>query len=486
MNGDLIPCPVNRWADETPEAPAVFTGEKTYSYRQLDNLVWWFANEFLENGIGEGNRVGLQIENSVDLIARLCAAWRVGAIAVPLNMRFPQDYIKEVFHRLNITHYVMLQPVRPLEGLPEYGWPEGVAIPLDNEATIILTSGSTGREKAVLHSYANHYYNALGSNTNIRLGRGDRWLLSLPLCHVGGLGILFRTLLSGAAMVIPGSDETPAESIYKHRVTHVSLVSTQLRRMLEKLEPGRDGGKPEELSSLKAVLLGGSAFPGPLIGKALSFGLPVYTTYGMSEMASQVTTTPPDAPPDKLLTSGKVLKHRDIRISANGEISVSGAVCFKGYVEEESQLVRPFDGDGWFATGDLGRLDGEGYLHVSGRLDNMFISGGENIMPEEIEAYLDRLPGVEQSMVVPVSSTEYGFRPVAFLKTRRPSALEKEAVMEYLQRLLPRFKIPDRFYLWPGMEIEEHEPASGSLKVKRSDFIEQARNGDGLTLLFKK
>lgn len=486
MQGELIPCPLNRWAEETPDAPAVITGEMTYSYRQLNNLVWWFANEFLENGIGEGTRVGFQLDNSVDMVARLCAAWRVGAVALPLNNRFPKDYLKTIFRRLDITHVVMLEPVRPLQGVPEHGWPEGVAIPLENEATIILTSGSTGKEKAVLHSYANHYYNALGSNLNIRLGPGARWLMSLPLCHVGGIGILFRCLLAGAAMVVPRSDETIAESVYKYRVSHISLVSTQLLRLLEKLEPGADGSKPVELASLKAVLLGGSAFAGPLISKALSFGLPVFTTYGLSEMASQVTTTPADAPPDKLLTSGKILKHRDIRISPGSEILVSGPVRFKGYVEEGKELEQPFDSEGWFATGDIGRLDEEGYLHVSGRVDNIFISGGENIMPEEIESFLDRLPGVEQSIVVPITHDEYGFRPVSFLKTRRPSALKKEVVMDYLQRLLPRFKIPDLFYLWPGMELDEHEPLQGSLKIKRSDFVQLARKGEGLTLLFEK
>jgi O-succinylbenzoic acid--CoA ligase len=309
----------------------------------------------------------------------------------------------------------------------------------------------------------------LGSNENIRLVPGDRWLLSLPLFHVGGLGILFRCFLAGATVVIPGKNESLAEVIRTHEITHVSLVSTQLARLL---------GEPrEEFPSLKALLLGGSAFAPRLIKQAVEQGLPIHTTYGLSEMASQVATTPAGVSPDKLYTSGKVLNYRDVMIDETGEVRVKGKTLFKGYIDGNN-ITLPLDEDGWFRTGDLGYFDREGYLTVTGRRDNMFISGGENIMPEEIESILCRVPGIEQVVVVPVPDETYGFRPAAFLKIKDGTGITKEGLIKYLAERLPRFKIPDVFYFWP-QELE-----SESLKIKRPDFLESIKKKENLIQLY--
>ena len=130
--------------------------------------------------------------------------------------------------------------------------------------------------------------------------------------------------------------------------------------------------------------------------EALARGLPIHTSYGLTEMASQVTTTPPGASPGELRTAGRVLPGREVSISGGGEILVRGETLFAGYVDGE-KVDRPLDADGWFHTGDLGDLDEDGYLRVLGRSDNLFISGGENIQPEEIEEALCSLEGVERS-----------------------------------------------------------------------------------------
>jgi O-succinylbenzoic acid--CoA ligase len=164
-------------------------------------------------------------------------------------------------------------------------------------------------------------------------------------------------------------------------------------------------------------------------------------------MASQVTTTPPGSPRRALHTSGKVLPHREVSISGEGEILVRGETLFEGYVEGE-ELRRPLDREGWFRTGDLGDLDGEGYLIVRGRRGNMFVSGGENVQPEEIEAALLRLPGVEEAVVVPVPDEVFDARPEAFV--RADGRASPEHLAEALATVLPRFKIPVRFHAWPG------------------------------------
>ncbi len=296
-----------------------------------------------------------------------------------------------------------------------------------------------GRPKAVLHTWGNHYFNALGSSTNIPYGLGDRWLLSLPLFHVSGLSILVRTVVGGATVVIPAQRSDLAATIVEHEVTHASLVSTQLIRLLQD-EQGRNA-----LQQLKAILLGGSAMPRATLDAAYALDLPIHISYGLTEMGSQVATTPRDVPRDKRYTSGRVLPYRELKIDGDGQILVRGETRFAGYVEG-SDLRQPFDAGGWYATGDLAVLDDEGYLHVQGRKDNMFISGGENIQPEEIEAVLLQSAGIEQAMVVPVPDAEFGFRSVALVKTQN---VAHEEIVAFLADRLPRFKIPRTFLPWP-------------------------------------
>ena len=320
-------------------------------------------------------------------------------------------------------------------------------------ATIVFTSGSTGRPKAVLHTFGNHYYSALGSNANIALSAGDRWLLSLPLYHVGGLSINFRCLLAGAAVSLPEPEAALDRSIVEPDITHVSLVATQLRRLLQK--------KNQRTSGLKAVLLGGGPVPRDLLEEAIVRGIPVHTSYGLTEMASQVTSTRPGAAPEELRTSGRTLAHRAVSVAESGEILVRGETLFAGYVEGNG-VERPLDAEGWFHTGDLGGFDENGNLHVKGRRDNLFISGGENVQPEEIEAALERVEGVERAIVVPVPDREFGERPAAFVQTI--GELAPQDLAEKLGETLPRFKIPVAFYGWPeGAD-------SGGMKPDRGFF----------------
>ncbi|HEX6708928.1 MAG TPA: hypothetical protein VF068_01235, partial [Rubrobacter sp.] len=202
--------------------------------------------------------------------------------------------------------------------------------------------------------------------------------------------------------------------------------------------------------------------PAYLVDEALARGLPIHTSYGLTEMASQVTTTPPGAAPEVLRTAGRVLPNREVSISGEGEILVRGETLFAGYVEVD----RPLDTGGWFHTGDLGELDEEGYLRVRGRRDNLFISGGENVQPEEIEEVLCRLEGIDEAVVVPVPDDEFGARPVAFVRTNGV-ALESEYVAQSLKTVLPRFKIPISFHPWPD--------AGGAMKADRAALGELAR-----------
>ncbi len=258
------------------------------------------------------------------------------------------------------------------------------------------------------------------------------------------------------AVALPDPAEPLGEAIAALGATHVSLVPTQLLRLLR---------EDADLDGVKAVLLGGGPIPAYLVDEALARGLPIHTSYGLTEMSSQVTTTPPGASPEELNTAGRVLAHREVSISGEGEILVRGETLFAGYVEGE-ELDRPLDAGGWFHTGDLGDLAEDGYLRVRGREDNMFVSGGENVQPEEIEEALCRLEGVEEAVVVPVPDEEFGARPVAFVRVAGV-APEPEALSRALGVSLARFKVPIDFHAWPD--------DAGGMKVDRTAFGERAR-----------
>jgi len=455
-----------------PKDAALIGARGVTSYEELDRLVSAAAVRLGE--LEAGSRVALYLQRDERYVALLLAVIRAGHVACPLSDRVPSRGVAPLLERAACSALIsddeellrtaganLLRP-KPEDLLREgQQFAEPADIPLGRPATIIFTSGSTGVPKAALHTFGNHYHSALGSNANIALMPGDRWLHSLPLYHVGGLSILFRCLLAGATVALPQQGTPPGEAIAGFGATHVSLVSTQLLRLLR--EDANRGG-------LEAVLMGGGPIPASLVDEAVARGLPVHTSYGLTEMASQVTTTPPGASLEELRTAGRVLPHREVAISGSGEILVRGQTLFAGYVEGE-RLNRPLDAEGWFHTGDLGELDDNIYLRVRGRMDNLFVSGGENVQPEEIEEALYRVEGIEEAVVVPVPDEEFGARPVAFIRT---DDLEPGDLAHELEPVLPRFKIPISFHPWP-------EEAPRGMKVDRAALCERAlrlRNGE--------
>lgn len=460
-----VPCPLWTTARVAPQTPAL-VGEKTILYGELESRVARVAGAL--RGVCEpGSSVGIYLPQDERYVALLLALLRAGLVAVPVSTRLPVAGVGPLLESAECSALISTAELRPeipsgvraLEAgeLSEGGEElRGSDWRLDDPATVIFTSGSTGGPKAALHSLGNHYYSALGSNENLPLAPGDRWLAPLPLYHVGGLGVLFRCLLSGAALALPRPGESVGEAMTRLGTTHASLVATQLLRLLD------EGDVPD---TLRAVLLGGGPVPETLLDAAIEAGLPVHTSYGMTEMSSQVTTIPPGTTREALRTSGRVLPHREIRISDDGEILVRGRTLFLGYMDGE-ELRDPTDEEGWFHTGDLGELDAEGYLTVRGRRDNMFVSGGENVQPEEVESVLKRLPGVEEAVVVPVPDAEFGQRPAAFVRSRDepdPAALSRE-----LKSVLARFMVPVAFHHWP-------EAASSGVKPDRALLAQLAR-----------
>jgi o-succinylbenzoate---CoA ligase len=470
---------LTRIASEFASAPAIIISNKIIDYSNCLGLVHSVAQNLTKMGFEAGDRIGILSANSVGAVLLLLASLEIRAVAVLLNTRLPASQLLNALHEVDChTVYYSHDKFDPrqLIGISCHNIREIVGskpannridpeaeISFDQDATIVFTSGSTSTPKAVLHTFRDHYFSAVGSNRNIPFGSGDKWLLSLPLYHVGGLAIIFRSLVNGGSVIIPGDEMTLSESIARFQPTHVSLVATQLYRLR------KENDAVNGLRKMKAILLGGSATPRNLIREAIHHRLPICTSYGSTEMASQITTTKPGDDPERLFTSGRMLDHRQLKISNDGEILVKGDTLFRGYVNGNGVLL-PLDSDGWFDTGDLGTLDGEGYLTVTGRKDNMFISGGENIQPEEIENALGEIEGVTETIVVSVENDEYGKRPVAFVEME--GGFPGEAFFrECLRGKIARFKIPDRFFPIPDVLSKAGIKSERSLLTRKAEAL---------------
>lgn len=439
----------------------VFAGGE-WTYADLHARVAWAAERLRERGVRPGDRLVISLPAGVDAVVWFLAALEARAVVCPVNPKLPHHALGDILKRLRAKHIVQQGDAGIGGGIPDVEVLEFSDEELARPTLVVATSGSMGGPKLAVLSQRNFIANADASNRNIQLGPGDAWLFSLPPFHVSGLGIVFRCTQARAAIAVAQLDQSLERAIPELGVTHVSLVATQLYRLLES-ERGRAA-----LSGLKAVLLGGSAIPESLVRRAIELGVSIHTTYGLTETASQVTTTPPRADLETLLTSGRPLAENTIRISESSEIEVAGESLFTGYLQPNGSITRPATTDGWFPTGDLGHFDAKGLLHVNGRRDNMFISGGENIQPEEIERALVQIKGVSQALVVPVPSAEYGHRPVAFVHLRDGTAPDPESLRAALREILPGFKIPDAIFAWP------EDPARDGLKASRADFAEQA------------
>lgn len=437
---------------------SILWGTRHIKGPQLSVYVACAMKQLRGMGVKSADRVAICDENSIEYVILILALWQMKAVVAPVSPRWPKKVAAAYGARIGARLFLRGEVIKKVVCYDARQNLEASAskpLDLEQEVTIIATSGSGGEPKAALHTWANHMYSAKGSQVRIPLSATDRWLLSLPLYHISGMAILVRCLLSGAVLVIQDGDLSAALAMSK--VTHVSVVSTQLQRLLER----QDG--ESLLRGLKCILLGGSGIPPALLKECARAGLNACVSYGLTETSSQVATGPVSA---AARGCAQVLPYRDVKISSEGEILVRGEVLFKGYIQG-GRLKRPMidsaDG-GWFATGDVGSLDPQGCLTVSGRLDNMFISGGENIYPEEIEKVLMDVPGVALAVVVGRPDKDFGHRPAAFIQFSGPPLAEAQLVRR-LETELPRFKIPAEFHPWP------QHLASGGIKISRREFL---------------
>jgi O-succinylbenzoic acid--CoA ligase len=324
----------------------------------------------------------------------------------------------------------------------------------DGTAVIIGTSGSTGTSKGVQLSAAALLHSARASLARIGARPGERWLCCLPGTNIAGLQVLVRSLVSGTDPVLASNAD--AATVAASGCAHVSLVPTQLRRLLD---PDIDISTP--LAGFSSVLLGGAAAPPSLLGAARAAGVPVVTTYGMTETCGgcvydglpldgvRVAIGDDDTPHGGGTAQdggGTAQDGGGAAGRGGGRIWIGGPVLFSGY---RSLTAAPAAdavlADGWFRTGDLGQLDSAGQLTVRGRADDVINTGGQKVVPGEVAAALETCPGVREVAVVGQPDAEWGERVVAVVvpaDPANPPALE--LLRLHVKERLPRYAAPSR------------------------------------------
>jgi O-succinylbenzoic acid--CoA ligase len=295
-------------------------------------------------------------------------------------------------------------------------------------ASVVFTSGSVGGQKGARLTRSNWEAASQASVEHLGHGPEDNWLLAMPLHHVSGLSIVLRSAYAGGTVrMVPGFDPaTFAGELRGGEVSMASLVPTMLSRVLD-LDPG-------PYSGLRAVLVGGGPIPDELLQRAASAGLPILPTYGMTETCGQVATLRPGSVVEN---KAHPLPGVEIRIEPDDRIALRGPMVSPGYLGEPDRAPGE-----WFVTGDLGRIDDDGALIVTGRADSLIVSGGENIDPAMVEAALMRVPGVDGAVVFGVPSEEWGMEVVC-LYTGDAGTIRIDS---HLRGRLPSFMIPKRWH----------------------------------------
>ncbi|GLS90670.1 2-succinylbenzoate-CoA ligase [Psychromonas marina] len=435
-------CPVAWQAQYNSEHVAVKTDQYQLTYAQLHNLISSLSSQLIQLNMNKGDRLATIAKNRLPLYLLQLTCLRNGFIFCPINPNFSQAEIAQRLNRLD-TAFIYREGAEnnlSLDFSKTSGQaPNDAPLSIDPNAiiSIIFTSGSSGLPKAVMHHFRNHFYSALGSQSVIPLNVGDNNLLSLPMFHISGYATVMRTVLAGATLLI-SEEKISVQQLNKTKITHLSLVSTQLQQLLQ------DKAFQQNLLPIKHLLLGGSAFPTNVLTETGERGFTYHLSYGSTEMASQIATSTNNE-------TLKLLPYRLLKI-IDGEIHLAGQTRFAGYFNGDSQSGL-IDQSYYFASADLGEIDileDKETVKIMGRKDRQFISGGENIQPEEIEKVLLACPSISQAYVLPIDDCIYGQRPIAFVKWTHGEHPQK--LSAFIQDRLVAFKHPLHYFSFPQQQ----------------------------------
>lgn len=475
-----------------------------YTYRELERRSNSVARALADRGVGAGDRVCGLFRNSVEFFDLFFATCKLGAAVAPFNYRLSTaelDYLREdVSPDCYVFEGAFEETVADLslDGTPavRVGSPDGdpridaedwaafyeydasevsVADGFDDPAVVLYTSGSTGRPKGVPLSHKNLFFSSVSYVVDAGLTADDVTVTSSPIFHVGGLNIFTLPLIHTGGTVILQREFDPEETwaiVAEYDVTKTFAIPTMLNAMVNV-----DGWREHDLSSLELVVGGGEPVPSELKEQFASIDVPCVAAYGLTETTDGSLFLRPEHAMEKPpKCNGMSFTHVDAKVVGEdgaelppgeaGELVHRGPTVAEGYLGLPEKTDEEWT-DGWFHTGDIAEVDEGGFFHIHGRMDDMIISGGENVYPSEVEEALYSHPRIETAVVFGVPSDEWGEAVKAVVTTVDDDPIATDDLRAFLEGRLARFKHPKEVVFVDAL------PTSGTGKIERQTVVER-------------
>ncbi|MGL4522701.1 MAG: AMP-binding protein, partial [Bacilli bacterium] len=406
--------------------------EKSYTFGQFHKEMCEIREGFLLQGVKKGDISAMYMKNAPEFLLALVALWSIGVEVALLNRRLSKveavQQLREVDAKWILTDSKVFEEMTSLElkrmrPTSAFRWDNAP----NNCATYMFTSGTTGQPKAAVQTFANHLASAYVSQKHAPLQTHHNWFVCLPLFHVGGLSTFFKTFVWGNQMTLDNRWDalTVFENIQSGCISHLSVVGTMLRELIDCYEAQEICCHPHMVS----ILVGGESVSQAELLRGKKYKLPLMTTYGMTETCSQIITNA------SITTSGscgRPLDGVEVKLmqkgveADEGELYVRGDMVIKRYAKNKGS--NSFQ-NGWFQTGDWLRRDGEGYFYVLDRRSDMYISGGENVYPKEVEKIcISLFPMIREAAVSSVAHRKWGEVGVLFYQSE--STLDGEEIKQ--------------------------------------------------------
>ena len=458
-----------------PNQIAIDDGNERLSFAELKKQVEVLVGKI--DHLNPGSRVGILATNTLMSYKLSLAIMCSGRTIVWLNWRLAGEELERqikdsglqlCFVENSLWRSGMTDPFKSYSAFLITSADPGELIPVFKSnwvASIMYTSGTTGRPKGVLQTFGNHFYSAVSSALNLGLSSADKWLCVAPIFHISGFSIIMRGLIYG--MTVRLVEKFRAEELERILANETVTIMSVVPFMLKKLIQQQNKTNTHYNSAFRCMLLGGGTIDRETLEACLQRSIPVVQCYGMTETCSQIVALRSADALLKLGSVGQPLFSTQLKLSKDGEILLKTPALTPGYLNLPDKLPSKMI-DGWYRTGDIGHLDKEGYLYIDGRADEMLISGGENIFPQEVEQIYQRYPQINEVAVVGQNDSVWGQVPVAFVVSDR--RLSPTKLMNYGYEHLARYKVPQHYIFVSEL------PKNASGKIRRFMLREKLNN----------
>lgn len=482
-------------ARRTPDRTAIVFGEARIDWRTFEARIAHTAGWLVQRGVGTGDVVAVLMKNSPAFIELAFAASHIGAVFLPINYRLAADEVSYIAGHAGAKlliaddelaaaardagNVVLIDGAARLDStvLAAHATPaEAVPRQPGDLFRLMYTSGTTARPKGVIHTYDNFYWKSADQVILFGLRADTRLLVVGPLYHVGAFDLPGMAVLWVGGTIVLQREFEPAavlQAIEAERIDGVWLAPVMTSAVLAEATKA-----PRDVSSLRWVIGGGDRTPAARIHAfAAQFPNARYVdAYGLTETCSGDTFMDPGHEITKIGSAGRPTAHVEIRIAdelgspvpagESGEICLRGPKVTRGYWRDPDKTAAAFFGD-WFRTGDVGYLDGDGFLFLTDRKKDMIVSGGENVASSEVERVLYELPQIGEAAVIGVPDERWGERPLAVVALVDGAAFEPDAILAHCRAKLAGFKVPK------SVVLRERLPRNPSGKILKRVLREE-------------